>query len=137
MKGFALSVRQPWASLIIWGLKTVEIRTWSTKYRGPLFIHAAKRADDAGMRRFYLDEPPCGCLIGMVDLVGVDKVTPTAWKELAGSHLQIEPFVRGLYAWHLENARPLPVPIPYRGDRGLFDIVTDCIALQPHALPPG
>lgn len=36
----ALTVRQPWASLIALGVKTVETRSWSTKYRGPLAIHA-------------------------------------------------------------------------------------------------
>lgn len=37
----ALSVRQPWASLIAAGRKSIEIRTWRTDYRGPLAIHAA------------------------------------------------------------------------------------------------
>ena len=35
-----LTVRQPWASLIAAGVKTIETRSWSTKYRGPLAIHA-------------------------------------------------------------------------------------------------
>ena len=39
----ALSLWQPWASAIACGSKTVETRSWSTKYRGPLAIHAAKR----------------------------------------------------------------------------------------------
>lgn len=36
----ALTIRQPWASLIAAGVKTIETRSWSTKYRGPLAIHA-------------------------------------------------------------------------------------------------
>lgn len=44
----ALSLWQPWASLIALGVKTIETRSWSTKYRGPLAIHAAKRAPEAG-----------------------------------------------------------------------------------------
>ncbi len=39
----ALSLHQPWASLIAEGVKTIETRSWATKYRGPLAIHAAKR----------------------------------------------------------------------------------------------
>jgi hypothetical protein len=39
----ALTLWQPWASLIALGAKTIETRSWSTKYRGPLAIHAAKR----------------------------------------------------------------------------------------------
>ena len=38
----ALTIRQPWASLIAAGMKTIETRSWSTKYRGPLAIHAGK-----------------------------------------------------------------------------------------------
>ena len=36
----ALTIRQPWASLIALGVKTIETRSWSTKYRGPLLVHA-------------------------------------------------------------------------------------------------
>lgn len=38
----ALSVKQPWASLIVSGLKDIENRSWSTNYRGPILIHASK-----------------------------------------------------------------------------------------------
>lgn len=38
----ALTIRQPWASLIAEGVKTIETRSWSTKYRGPIAIHAGK-----------------------------------------------------------------------------------------------
>lgn len=41
MMAFALSVRQPWAWLIVNGFKNVENRTWRTQYRGPLVIHAS------------------------------------------------------------------------------------------------
>lgn len=41
----AITVRQPWASLIAAGVKTIETRSWSTKYRGPLAVHAGARWD--------------------------------------------------------------------------------------------
>lgn len=43
----ALSVRQPWASLIVAGIKRVENRTWTTDYRGPLLVHASLDGEDA------------------------------------------------------------------------------------------
>lgn len=46
MTGMALSIRQPWAWLITNAGKRCENRTWSTRYRGPIYIHAAK-----GMKR--------------------------------------------------------------------------------------
>lgn len=42
---YALSIKQPWATLIISGIKKIEIRRWSTAIRGPVFIHAAKIPD--------------------------------------------------------------------------------------------
>src|SRR3954471_8554499 len=42
----ALSVKQPWAALLVAGLKTVEVRSWPTRRRGRVLIHAGKLADD-------------------------------------------------------------------------------------------
>lgn len=42
---YAISIKQPWAALIAAGLKTVEVRTWSTSRRGRILIHAAKQPD--------------------------------------------------------------------------------------------
>jgi hypothetical protein len=44
-KILAISIKQPWAALLVAGLKTVEVRTWATRVRGRVFIHAAKAAD--------------------------------------------------------------------------------------------
>ncbi len=49
---FALSIRQPWIELILSGLKTIEVRTWSTEYRGELWLHAGKKADREALKRF-------------------------------------------------------------------------------------
>lgn len=42
----ALSLRQPWATLLVHGLKTIEIRNWQTARRGRVLIHAARIVDD-------------------------------------------------------------------------------------------
>lgn len=47
-----LSVKQPWAEFIASGRKTVETRTWRTKYRGPLLICADKTIDKEAHERF-------------------------------------------------------------------------------------
>lgn len=54
----ALTIRQPWASLIAHGVKTIETRSWSTEYRGPLAIHAGKHrpAHDEAVGDWYWDE---------------------------------------------------------------------------------
>jgi|ERR1700687_42153 len=56
-----ISIRQPWASLIVSGAKDVENRTWPTRYRGTVLIHASLRADhvtgDDIARRFGVPPP--------------------------------------------------------------------------------
>lgn len=42
----AISIKQPWAALLVAGLKTIEVRTWRTRRRGQVLVHAAKMADD-------------------------------------------------------------------------------------------
>lgn len=47
----AISLWQPWASLVVLGAKKIETRHWSTNYRGPLLIHAAKRTSELYLAR--------------------------------------------------------------------------------------
>ena len=52
-----LSIKQPWASAIVYGLKDVENRNWQTSYRGPILIHSSKEGLDIGQiedKRFPL-----------------------------------------------------------------------------------
>ena len=81
----AISLWQPWASLIVAGLKTTETRGWTTKHRGPLIIHAAKRPIDAFGRALcerYAsvlgeDALPLGAVVGICQLIDVLQVDPT------------------------------------------------------------
>lgn len=52
----ALSLWQPWASLIAYGAKRWETRSWSTDYRGELLIHAAKRKPPAITDHRFIEE---------------------------------------------------------------------------------
>jgi len=79
----ALSLTQPWASLVALGFKRVETRSWGTIYRGPLAIHAAKGfprfardfADAERVRGRCPDVLPFGSIVAVCRLVGV---RPTA-----------------------------------------------------------
>src|SRR5437660_9074532 len=51
----ALTIRQPWAELILRGRKPFELRSWKTKYRGPLVIHAAMKIDAEDARQLGLN----------------------------------------------------------------------------------
>jgi hypothetical protein len=50
----ALTLWQPWASLVALGVKSIETRSWSTSYRGPLAIHASKRPADQSNLRLWM-----------------------------------------------------------------------------------
>lgn len=45
-KHYAISLKQPWAALLVAGVKTVEVRRWATARRGRVLIHAARIPDD-------------------------------------------------------------------------------------------
>ncbi len=65
-----LTIKQPFASLIAEGYKEYEFRTWKTKYRGPLLIHAGLGVDKKAMKRYEsLNlEYPTGQIIAKVNL---------------------------------------------------------------------
>jgi len=72
-----ITIKQPFATLIAEGLKEYEFRTWRTKYRGDILIHAGKSIDKKAMERYkYLNlEYPTGCIIAkatITDCVYVD-----------------------------------------------------------------
>jgi len=72
-----ITIKQPWATLIAEGYKEYEFRTWKTKYRGDILIHAGKGIDKKAMERFkHLNlEYPVGKIIAkaiITDCVKVD-----------------------------------------------------------------
>ena len=72
----AITIKQPFASLIAAGLKEYEFRTWKSKYRGEILIHAGKGVDKKAMKKFkHLNlEYPSGCIIAKVTLSDCIKV---------------------------------------------------------------
>ena len=110
-----LSIQQPWAHLIVRGLKPIENRTWTTDYRGPLLIHAGQKmsvAIEAIEQAFGLTIDRTllhfGAIIGQVDLVDVIRKSDSPWFD-------------GPYGFVLRNPRALR-PIPWRGQLKLFDV---------------
>ena len=73
---YALSLKQPWAALVVHGLKTIEIRSWPTARRGRILIHAARVADTRPEAWAYvpaeLQETArlCGGILGAAELTG-------------------------------------------------------------------
>jgi len=66
-----LSLKQPWAELILQGKKRIEIRKWNTNFRGEFLIHSSKNPDEEAMKRFGFSSLPCGFILGKARLVDV------------------------------------------------------------------
>ncbi|WP_157014862.1 ASCH domain-containing protein [Mesorhizobium xinjiangense] len=124
----ALSIMQPWAWLICNGFKSVENRSWPTRYRGPVAIHAGRKIDTGahnwvtagvhpvtGERTLLgIDYPACygvpiatGGIVGVAELVDCIDGSDDDW------------FV-GPHGFVLANARPIPF-IPVKGALGFFE----------------
>ena len=119
----ALSIRQPWAELIVSGRKTIEVRTWTTEYRGPVFIHASKSVAEEFVPLFPDVFPTyLGGLIGIVDVSSVESFNQATWSRLRPEHLVPGPMPKGAFGWKLEKAKRLLHPVPVRGQLGLFPL---------------
>lgn len=155
----ALSLWQPWATLVVAGEKRVETRGWATAHRGPLLIHAAKAwnnalaaiADADPFRAALLlagfrsaAKLPFGALVGTVEVVDcyptskVD-VSPQACRvpSVGLDRLLIDDTERafgdygtGRWAWLLRNPVAFAEPVPHAGRQKLFE-VRDAVAAGP------
>lgn len=130
----ALSVRAPWWWFILHGGKDIENRDWPTRFRGTVYLHAAKwwrwqdgiedtkaalecccgparRAELAAALdlRFFDHDGYRGCIVGQVDIV--DCVTRSS-----------SPWFFGKYGFVLANPVAFAKPIPFKGALGFFDV---------------
>jgi hypothetical protein len=110
----ALSVRQPFADLIVRGVKPIENRSWRTRYRGLIYIHAARlphRMPREAIETVFgvtVGEPRAfGAIVGRAVLVDIVQNSSSRW-------------FQGPYGWVFEHAEEM-TPIPMHGAQGLFN----------------
>jgi hypothetical protein len=143
----AITLWQPWASLIVTGAKKIETRSWSTRYRGPLAIHAAQTWNnelDALMSYWHIqgglaplkgqpldlkfetwagvhgEDLPKGCIIAICDLIDCRPAGEFMVKEIE-IEKNFGDFTPGRFGWILSNVRPLENPIYIKGSQGLWN----------------
>lgn len=130
----ALSLLQPWASLVVIGVKKIETRSWRTDYHGKLLIHASQGkagaifARDLPFKKYIPDfySLPFGAIIGEVILVDVIAIGKLALSDPLIEKLTLEEkafgdYRPGRYAWIMEDAQKLKFPIPRRGSLHLWN----------------
>ena len=121
----AISVRGGWAWAIARAGKRVENRTWATKLRGWVAIHAsASKGGDSGLRAILdqlgiepPDEYPRGAIVAVAWLADCLDVDDPA--------LGVDPWAEGPVCWVLREVRPLATPVACKGRLGLWDVPPD------------
>ena len=101
----AISIKEPWASMILAGEKTIETRTWRTKYRGPLLLCASKKPES----------DISGHAFAIVDLVGIRKMT---MEDEAHACCKVYSNAK---SWFFENLRKIK-PFPVKGQLRIFEV---------------
>ena len=119
-----LSVSQPFAELIILGKKTIELRKWNTNYRGELLIHAPLKIRKEDAKRLKIDKKfVTGAIVGKVEIFDVKKYdSQKQVKSDQKFHFASKNFHDRTYGFLLKNAKAFRVPIPYKGQLGLFEV---------------
>lgn len=143
----ALSLTQPWATLVAIGAKRIETRSWHTTYRGRLAIHAAKGLGSVGGHSGLIDlclrppfaaallaggkgrivpgdDLPLGAIVATANLVLVEDsrhAEGTLRRYGAPHERAFGDYSPGRYLWVLRDVRALPEPIPARGAMGLWE----------------
>lgn len=140
----ALTLTQPWATLVAIGAKRIETRSWATRYRGPLAIHAAKNVPKPA-RALYRDNwrfftvlrnagyggssrLPLGAVLAICRLVDCVRIEPSGiigkWTYLLADkdrECAFGDYSIGRFAWILTDVQALPELIRAKGARGLWE----------------
>jgi activating signal cointegrator 1 len=129
-----LSFLQPWASLTVMGFKKLETRSWSTKHRGELLIHAsmgqsgALLAQEPPFSKYITDfsKLPFGAIIGKVQLTDIIKVQSLHMSDAVINQLTMEErafgdYSNGRFVWVLEEPELFTKPVKIKGTLGLWN----------------
>lgn len=134
-----LTVRQPWAWAILQAGKGIENRTWPTRHRGPLLIHAGTSRGEKDLRQlrdwartYGVKEPAPDALVFGAILGVVDLVACLPRHQVPADHPGSN-WAEGPWCWLLANPRPLDRPVPWKGLLGLFE-VPEAIGFTPETV---
>ena len=121
----ALSLRQPWAELILQGIKTIETRTWNTQFRGRFYIHAAKSVNKLWCELFGIQNSVTGMLVGSAELVEVKEYNSLVqWAADNEKHCcPLDIWTKKRYGFVLKNVLRI-TPIPCKGKLNFFEVDT-------------
>lgn len=115
----ALSLKQPYAELILQGKKKIELRKWNTHFRGDFLIHSSLTPDTNAMQKFGFKELPLGFIVGKVNLIDVKHYTnKNEFNKDKSLHLANSDF--GEYGLMLKDVRRVN-PISAKGQLNFWE----------------
>ena len=133
MKIYCLSLRQPWASLIVpndsipTGPKRIEVRKWDTLFRGDCLIHAGKTVLKDECKRFDINPNnlETGKIIGYANLTETEQASHVKWVSLQKQHLSKEryrSYGEDTFFWHFDGETRFTEGINYPGQLKFFQV---------------
>lgn len=143
-----LTIQEPWASAVYLGHKEIETRSWPTKYRGPLLIHAGASRDNLPYKRDGFPGPfsnnwggklamdamnlpldyefPLGCIICKVELYDCKPTEEIRNHQLtlgiSPVEIKLGNYENGRYGFMLRDVHWLKEPIPFKGQLSIYDV---------------
>ncbi len=114
-----LSLKQPYAELILQGKKTIEIRKWRTSFRGEFLIHSSKIPDAAAMQKFNFNSLPNGFILGKAKLIDVKEYKDEK-DFLKDKELHLADFSFGRFGFILEEVQRIK-PIEAKGNLNFWN----------------
>ena len=125
----AITIRQPWASLIKENIKRFEIRSWKTNYRGEVFIHAGSGIDKQYLSKYKdivdIDNLPKGKIIAkasIIDCILLDEDNVNELNRDNNQGYKINMDAIGKYAFVLSNIKSVNYDNEVKGQLGLWNI---------------
>ncbi len=115
----ALSLKQPFAELILQGKKKIELRKWNTKFRGEFLIHTSKIPDKKSMKKFGFKELPHGFIVGKAQLIDVKKYK-TKKEHDKDKNLHLASNLWGNYGFILKDVKRIK-PISAKGKLNFWE----------------
>ena len=123
-----ITLKQPWATLVAEGIKKYEFRSWRTKYRGKILIHAGVGVDKEDLEK-YKDlnlEFPKGKILAEVEIIECLPLTKELNKKIISeNNIAYGDKERTGYAWKLDNVRKIKSDKIIKGKLSLWDLDID------------
>ena len=139
----AISLWQPWASMMQMGAKRNETRSWATGHRGDLAICSSKRKpsrEEVGDDLIYMEAMtfPYGfvlCVVELCEMIPTEHFHGATPLKISRGEAELGNYEPGRFAWVTKNLRVLKEPVPVIGRQGIWKLPPETEALVRAQLP--